>query len=79
MISLICHRQASTRPGGHGQDVVIGDKRGADPDGIGGRLQPDVTDPGADFGERRDLVSQRATIPGAVAKHHVYLVGLIES
>ena len=59
-------------------NVGVGDVPGADPHRVRGGLQPHIGHPGADLGQRRDLVGEGAAVAGAVAEHHVDLVGFVQ-
>jgi hypothetical protein len=62
----------------HGLDVLIGRPGGADAYWVRVTFEPDVRDTGAEVWVGADLVGQRAAVAGAVAEHHVGLLGLIE-
>ena len=64
--------------GGQRADVGIRDPSGADPHRIRVSLQPDERHPGAGRRVRGDQLAGRAAVPGAVAEHHVHLLGFIE-
>ena len=61
-----------------GLDVLIGQPGGADAYWVRVTFEPDVRDTGAEVGVGADLVGRRAAVAGAVAEHHVGLLGLIE-
>ena len=64
--------------GRHGPDVGVADPSGADPHRVGVGFEPDERHPGADGGVGGDQFAGRAAIAGAVAEHHVHLLGLIQ-
>ena len=76
--SIARRRQVIQAAGGHGADVGVGDPSGADPYRVGVGFNPDERHPGAGGGVGGDQLAGRAAVPGAVAEHHVHLLGFIE-
>jgi hypothetical protein len=62
----------------HRPDIRVGHPPGPDPHRIRVRFQPDVGDPGAGGRVGGDQLAGGAAVPGAIAEHHVGLLGLVE-